>query len=71
MFVPIHSCRPADALATVSGFGVCQLSGSLCVQYLIVINIASANLKIIKSKYPVACSRSVGAAGERDLLIME
>ena len=36
--------------------------------YLIVINIASVNLKIIKPKYPVACSRSVGAAGERDLL---
>ena len=35
---------------------------------LIVINIASVNLKIIKPKYPVACSRSVGAAGERDLL---
>ena len=38
------------------------------MQYLIVINIASVNLKIIKPKYPVACSRSVGAAGERDLL---
>ena len=35
---------------------------------IIVINIASVNLKIIKPKYPVACSRSVGAAGERDLL---
>ena len=43
----------------------------LYVQYLIVINIASVNLKIINPKYPVACSRSVGAAGERDLLIME
>ena len=39
--------------------------------YLIVINIASVNLKIIKPKYLVACSRSVGAAGERVLLIME
>ena len=28
----------------------------------------SVNLKIIKPKYSVACSRSVGAAGERDLL---
>ena len=36
--------------------------------YLIVINIASVKRKIIKPKYPVACSRSVGAAGERDLL---
>ena len=41
------------------------------IYYLIVINIASVNLKIINPKYPVACSRSVGAAGERDLLIME
>jgi hypothetical protein len=30
---------------------------------------SSVNLKIIKPKYPVACSRSVGAAGERDLLL--
>ena len=29
---------------------------------------ASNVMKIIKPKYPVACSRSVGAAGERDLL---
>ena len=36
--------------------------------YLIVINLASVKRKIIKPKYPVACSRSVGAAGERDLL---
>ena len=35
---------------------------------LIVINIASVKRKIIKPKYPVACSRSVGAAGERDSL---
>jgi hypothetical protein len=35
---------------------------------IIVINIASVNHKIIKPKYSVACSRSVGAAGERDLL---
>jgi hypothetical protein len=35
---------------------------------IIVINIASVKRKIIKPKYPVACSRSVGAAGERDLL---
>ena len=36
--------------------------------YLIVISIACVKRKIIKLKYPVACSRSVGAAGERDLL---
>ena len=42
--------------------------GFIIEYYLIVVNIASVNLKIIKPKYPVACSRSVGAAGERDLL---
>jgi hypothetical protein len=36
-------------------------------KYLIVISIACVKRKIIKLKYPVACSRSVGAAGERDL----
>ena len=36
--------------------------------YLIVINLASVKRKIIKPKYPVACSRSVGAARERNLL---
>ena len=35
--------------------------------YLIVISIACVKRKIIKLKYTVACSRSVGAAGERDL----
>ena len=54
---------------TLSPGGVGQADQQfLYVQYLIVINIASVNLKIIKPKYPVACSRSVGAAGERDLL---
>jgi hypothetical protein len=43
-------------------------TGFIMEYYLIVINIASVKRKIIKPKYPVACSRSVGAAGERDLL---
>jgi hypothetical protein len=45
--------------------------GFIMEYYLIVISIACVKRKIIKLKYPVACSRSVGAAGERDLLIME
>ena len=36
--------------------------GFIIEYYLIVINIASVKRKIIKPKYPVACSRSVGAA---------
>ena len=42
--------------------------GFIMEYYLIVISIACVKRKIIKPKYPVACSRSVGAAGERDLL---
>ena len=42
--------------------------GFIMEYYLIVISIACVKRKIIKLKYPVACSRSVGAAGERDLL---
>ena len=52
-------------------YGISSGMGFIIEYYRIVINIASVNLKIIKPKYPVACSRSVGAAGERDLLIME
>jgi hypothetical protein len=41
--------------------------GFIMEYYLIVISIACVKRKIIKLKYPVACSGSVGAAGERDL----
>ena len=68
--MPLNVCSvrisPASPTLHVEGQG--QRNGTC---YLIVINIASANLKIINPKYLVACSRSVGAAGEGDLLIME
>ena len=57
-----YLCVPA------SNYGISSGMGFIIEYYLIVINIASVKRKIIKPKYPVACSRSVGAAGERDLL---
>ena len=59
-----HQSREPTCGGPTKGSGI----GFIIEYYLIVINIASVNLKIIKPKYPVACSRSVGAAGERDLL---
>ena len=68
---------PVSCVLLVQQFGRVLLGwgssgkGFIIEYYLIVINIASVKRKIIKPKYPVACSRSVGAAGERVLLIME
>ena len=65
---------PVSCVLLVQQFGRVLLGwgssgkGFIIEYYLIVINIASVKRKIIKPKYPVACSRSVGAAGERDLL---
>jgi hypothetical protein len=59
-----HQSREPTCGGPTKGSGI----GFIIEYFLIVINIAFVNLKIIKPKYPVACSRSVGAAGEQVLL---
>ena len=61
-------CAPCAWEPTCGGPTKGSGIGFIIEYFLIVINIAFVNLKIIKPKYPVACSRSVGAAGEQVLL---